>query len=670
MVTANPLFRGTWTLRRLQSTILSDIWPEMIFFSLVATVVALVQFKTDTNLAIGNQLLTVGGVVLGLVISFRTSSAYERYQDGSKMWTNIGTASRNLAQQIWIHVPDERQLSDKEPTPILHVIIEKKTMINMIHAFAVSVKHLLRDEPGVFYDDLYPSVAFLPKYPTPTRRAADILPIWHIQAGRRLTPAALKRRDTLFGLVEATVPPLKPASLPPRSSIYDYIPILKLPRWSMKKAMEKVHLLGKDEDDEEYIQLIPKKKRIAYSDVVESTVPLEIYLVLSNYSAFLMRNNQLQPAVATAMTNALLALHDSLAQLERICNNPLPFAYHAHLRMTVWLYLLFFPFQIVELFGYYTILATGLVTCLLCGFMELGQEIPTLFTGQGGIAGKRVSPLATGLASPFQSRAKYHTPLRSLAPTHKSGLSIAHFAKSRRHRFADATMSAHFPITSSAIVMVAFAVSIAGAYIYAYLQARWHRNLEIQLETALRQSQIRDSPILVLAGANKGSIGETLALARTKEPEALLPSTRNDDRWSTQRSTQQLEELSKENAQLRARLDTAKAELAVRDYHLRTLARAQEGVERHRAEQNNRILELNDKLSECYRRLTRKASLHPPLAEVPLEAIIAIPTRTTPRLVITHRHSWTESTAKRSRTAPWPEVGNVEGESWQVGWMC
>ncbi|KAJ3532978.1 hypothetical protein NMY22_g7532 [Coprinellus aureogranulatus] len=351
----------------------------MIFFSLVATVVALVQFKTDTNLAIGNQLLTVGGVVLGLVISFRTSSAYERYQDGSKMWTNIGTASRNLAQQIWIHVPDERQFPDKEPTPMLHVIIEKKTMINMIHAFAVSVKHLLRDEPGVFYDDLYPSVAFLPKYPTPTRRAADILPIWHIQAGRRLTPAALKRRDTLFGLVEATVPPLKPASLPPRSSIYDYIPILKLPRWSMKKAMEKVHLLGKDEDDEEYIQLIPKKKRIAYSDVVESTVPLEIYLVLSNYSAFLMRNNQLQPAVATAMTNALLALHDSLAQLERICNNPLPFAYHAHLRMTVWLYLLFFPFQIVELFGYYTILATGLVTCLLCGFMELGQEIENPF---------------------------------------------------------------------------------------------------------------------------------------------------------------------------------------------------------------------------------------------------------------------------------------------------
>jgi len=41
-------------------------------------VVVLVTQKTDTSLAISNQLLTVLGTVLGLVISFRTSSAYER----------------------------------------------------------------------------------------------------------------------------------------------------------------------------------------------------------------------------------------------------------------------------------------------------------------------------------------------------------------------------------------------------------------------------------------------------------------------------------------------------------------------------------------------------------------------------------------------------------------
>lgn len=44
-------------------------------------VVVLVDRFTDTKLAFNNQLLTVLGVVLGLVISFRTSSAYERWVD-------------------------------------------------------------------------------------------------------------------------------------------------------------------------------------------------------------------------------------------------------------------------------------------------------------------------------------------------------------------------------------------------------------------------------------------------------------------------------------------------------------------------------------------------------------------------------------------------------------
>lgn len=100
MVSANPLFRGGITRRKLQATIISEIWPEVVFFSLVATskyfvtvvfwlygwlycsiVVAVVSdgnIRHSHNLGISNVLLTVLGTVLGLVISFRTSSAYER----------------------------------------------------------------------------------------------------------------------------------------------------------------------------------------------------------------------------------------------------------------------------------------------------------------------------------------------------------------------------------------------------------------------------------------------------------------------------------------------------------------------------------------------------------------------------------------------------------------
>ena len=48
---------------------------------LFTPVVVLVDKFTSVKLAFNNQLLTVLGVVLGLVISFRTSSAYERWVD-------------------------------------------------------------------------------------------------------------------------------------------------------------------------------------------------------------------------------------------------------------------------------------------------------------------------------------------------------------------------------------------------------------------------------------------------------------------------------------------------------------------------------------------------------------------------------------------------------------
>jgi len=43
-----------------------------------SSVVALVSKKTSHDLGISSSLLTVLGTVLGLVISFRTSTAYER----------------------------------------------------------------------------------------------------------------------------------------------------------------------------------------------------------------------------------------------------------------------------------------------------------------------------------------------------------------------------------------------------------------------------------------------------------------------------------------------------------------------------------------------------------------------------------------------------------------
>jgi ion channel-forming bestrophin family protein len=44
------------------------------------------------------------------------------------------------------------------------VLIEKKTVINLLEGFAVATKHHLRGEQGIYYVDLYHLVKFLPPY--------------------------------------------------------------------------------------------------------------------------------------------------------------------------------------------------------------------------------------------------------------------------------------------------------------------------------------------------------------------------------------------------------------------------------------------------------------------------------------------------------------------------
>jgi len=358
------------------------------------------------NLEVNNALLTVLGTVLGLVISFRTSSAYERYQDGREMWTNISIASRNLAQIIWIHVPIDRTSKDKTTMTTTQSIVEKKSMINLVQAFSVAVKHSLRGETGVYYQDLYPLICFLPRYANAVgpKTDADMLPLWaasedeeHPLSAARPPPPSRsatiaapsddgksEQGSSWFGRRNMSRSnsmdpekaladiqshrPLKPARDPPPPSIYDYFPFLRI--FSIfTKCFRRNH---------------KKYKRDAFGRKIkpsftESNVPMEIAIYLNSYLAYCLSNGWLQPALATGLMNNIASLQDTMANLERIGNTPLPFAYQAHLRMSLWLYLLFLPFQVVSTLHYLVIPGTAFASFLLLGFLEIGQEIENPF---------------------------------------------------------------------------------------------------------------------------------------------------------------------------------------------------------------------------------------------------------------------------------------------------
>jgi len=185
--------------------------------------------------------------------------------------------------------------------------------------------------------------------------------------------------------------PLRPARNPPKTSLSEYLPIFQWFKYLARlfRRKSKPRLKSLELSDEEKAPLSSSESaetaphhhlpKTFNGQPMDSNVPLEVALYLSSYLAWLLKRSYLAPAIATAMTNNLNLLQDAVFSLDRIRSTPLPFAYQAHLRLSLWIYLLLLPFQIYDAFGYVTIPMTAFASFLLVGFLEIGQEIENPF---------------------------------------------------------------------------------------------------------------------------------------------------------------------------------------------------------------------------------------------------------------------------------------------------
>ncbi|HEY9617364.1 MAG TPA: bestrophin family ion channel [Microcoleaceae cyanobacterium] len=79
----------------------------------------------------------IPNIVLGLLLVFRTNTAYDRFWEGRKCWGSIVNTSRNLARQIWITIAANTPADRAGKIAALRLIV----------AFAVATKLHLRQEP-------------------------------------------------------------------------------------------------------------------------------------------------------------------------------------------------------------------------------------------------------------------------------------------------------------------------------------------------------------------------------------------------------------------------------------------------------------------------------------------------------------------------------------------
>jgi len=225
---------------------------------------------------------------------------------------------------------------------------------------------MLREETGVYYEDLYPLVCALPRYAYSTdgTKPSDLLPMWQASlAGslsKRKSPSLKKSATALSVSVslddvekqgwhstsrsragfdpEKVLPtvfsdiPLRPSRDPPSEGFFSYFPIFR-PIKRLGKVLPRRREGHDDGGDYELDSAERKRKNSQPSD---SNVPFEIVMYINGYNAFLLKNGLLLPPAATSLTNTLSALHDAITGLDRIRTTPIPFAYQAHLKMSLW----------------------------------------------------------------------------------------------------------------------------------------------------------------------------------------------------------------------------------------------------------------------------------------------------------------------------------------------
>jgi predicted membrane chloride channel (bestrophin family) len=73
------------------------------------------------ELSIEPVLLTITGFVVSMGLSFRSSSAYERYAEGRRYWSQLILASQSLGRVFWVHAVERPETAKEDMLGKLYV---------------------------------------------------------------------------------------------------------------------------------------------------------------------------------------------------------------------------------------------------------------------------------------------------------------------------------------------------------------------------------------------------------------------------------------------------------------------------------------------------------------------------------------------------------------------
>ncbi|GAA5924240.1 uncharacterized protein JCM15063_005580 [Sporobolomyces koalae] len=386
---------------RFRGSTVPRVWRAVTICTLWSVVVAVIDLVYGRNLGLTNSVTPMLSIVVGLLLVFRNSSAYSRWDTGRTNFAKMTSIVRSLSRGIWINIgaptADKsrvdaqghvQKLSEREMGQRAKDLQDKEKCLRLLVAFVVAAKHHLRGEYGTGYPDLE---AILPHKFTEFARttavtqstAAHNSTSSSASAGEVTESVSREIRRLSGGQLEPPEVPLatrRNEDLESQSS-GERKPLLK------KKKQKKGSQPGRGPGAPKMRRTTTAESRAVFDSYLAKpslALPLVIAHQISLYFATCKRRNQLEsvgPAGYNNLVGSVTALVDCFTTCERLVTVEIPNVYTIHLKQVVTIYLLTLPPVLVEQMGFMMIPFVSLASFMLMGVEGISSAMEMPFGG-------------------------------------------------------------------------------------------------------------------------------------------------------------------------------------------------------------------------------------------------------------------------------------------------
>jgi len=368
LITRQQLRKYSWLpdVLRVKHSIVDRIIGPVLTVTLFSAAIVY-AFKQGKPVTLTNAVTPLLAVVVGLILVFRNGTSYDRYYEGRKAFGMLSSQARNLSRLIWVQVslPPADDTSGKTPsidiTP-LQLRRRKSDALKLVLSFVYAVKHYLREEDGLGWEDY-----------------VGVIP----ESFSRLYSRRESRRSSVSigynAVSEHSSSVVNSRSVSPSrgGSADGSSPRVATKRVRVKRSLDKV-----------------PTSRTPLAEGAHSTIDFEAYtdasipfpLIIAHELTRMLfafrRDGLLEtvgPAGVNAMNTTLSGLVEQLTNVERIANTPIPKSYGIHLKQCVTLYLFSLPFTMVKDLGWATVPIVTLVSFTFMGIEGIAEQIEMPF---------------------------------------------------------------------------------------------------------------------------------------------------------------------------------------------------------------------------------------------------------------------------------------------------